>query len=181
MDAVPLTLGQEISGWVQMLDNDLRSRRLRQEAADPEVGLILLDVVLGEGAHPDPASELAPAIREAVHVAHKMVCAVVVGTEEDPQGLDAQIGALQAAGALVFRSVQEAAEFIVIALRPPLAFDPFTFSTPLSPVNAINAGLESFHESVRAQGAPSIHVDWRPPAGGNERLMGILARLKSNW
>ena len=47
-----------------MIDNDLRLRRLRQEAADPEVGLILLDVVLGEGAHPDPASELAPAIKE---------------------------------------------------------------------------------------------------------------------
>ena len=45
-----------------MLDNDLRLRRLRQEAADPETGLILLDVVLGEGAHPDPAGELAPAI-----------------------------------------------------------------------------------------------------------------------
>jgi FdrA protein len=39
-----------------MIDNDLRIRRLRTEAADPEVGLVLLDVVLGEGAHPDPAS-----------------------------------------------------------------------------------------------------------------------------
>ena len=47
-----------------MIDNDLRIRRLKQEAADPEVGLILLDVVLGEGSHPDPASELAPAIQE---------------------------------------------------------------------------------------------------------------------
>ena len=47
-----------------MIDNDLRIRRMRQEAADPRVGLILLDVVLGEGAHPDPAGELAPAIAE---------------------------------------------------------------------------------------------------------------------
>ena len=45
-----------------MIDQDLRLRRLRQEAADPEVGLILLDVVLGEGAHADPAGELAPVI-----------------------------------------------------------------------------------------------------------------------
>ena len=45
-----------------MMDNDLRLRRLRQETDDPEVGLIMLDVVLGEGAHPDPASELGPAI-----------------------------------------------------------------------------------------------------------------------
>src|SRR6185503_10526369 len=47
-----------------MIDNDLRIRRMRQEAADPEVGMILLDVVLGEGSHADPASELAPVIKE---------------------------------------------------------------------------------------------------------------------
>ncbi|MES0362277.1 MAG: acyl-CoA synthetase FdrA, partial [Anaerolineales bacterium] len=43
-----------------MLDNDLRLRRLEVEASDPQVAVILLDVVLGYGAHPDPASELAP-------------------------------------------------------------------------------------------------------------------------
>src|SRR6185436_1166653 len=47
-----------------MIDNDLRIRRMRQEVADPEVGLLLLDVVLGEGSHPDPASELAPVIKD---------------------------------------------------------------------------------------------------------------------
>ena len=47
-----------------MIDNDLRIRRMRQEAADPQVGLILFDVVLGEGAHSDPASELVPVIHE---------------------------------------------------------------------------------------------------------------------
>ena len=49
-----------------MLDNTLRIQRLRQEAQDPEVAVILLDVVLGYGAHPNPASELAPAIKEAI-------------------------------------------------------------------------------------------------------------------
>lgn len=48
-----------------------------------------------------------------------------------------------------------------------------------APFSAINAGLESFAESLTAQGAGVVHVDWRPPAGGNEKLMGILARLKS--
>ena len=43
-----------------MMDNDLRLRRLEIEAADPQVALLLLDVVLGYGAHPDPASDLAP-------------------------------------------------------------------------------------------------------------------------
>ena len=48
-----------------MMDNDLRVRRLHQEAEDPETAVILLDVVLGHGAHPDPAVELAPAIAQA--------------------------------------------------------------------------------------------------------------------
>jgi FdrA protein len=39
-----------------MIDNDLRIRRMKQEAADLQVSLILFDVVLGEGSHPDPAS-----------------------------------------------------------------------------------------------------------------------------
>ncbi len=47
-----------------MIDNDLRIRRMKQEAADPEVGMILFDVVLGEGSHPDPAGELVPVIKE---------------------------------------------------------------------------------------------------------------------
>ena len=38
-----------------MMDNDLCIRRLEVEADDPQVAVILLDVVLGYGAHPDPA------------------------------------------------------------------------------------------------------------------------------
>ena len=46
------------------------------------------------------------------------------------------------------------------------------------PLSAINVGLESFTESMMAQGAPVIQVDWQPPAGGNERLMAILERMR---
>jgi FdrA protein len=46
------------------------------------------------------------------------------------------------------------------------------------PVAAINVGLESFHDSLVAQGADAVQVDWRPPAGGDEKLAGILARMK---
>jgi FdrA protein len=51
-----------------------------------------------------------------------------------------------------------------------------TFKQPLA---AINVGLDSFTESLAAQGAEVIHVDWRPAAGGNEKLMGILERMKN--
>jgi FdrA protein len=43
---------------------------------------------------------------------------------------------------------------------------------------AINVGLESFYESVKRQGGTAVHVEWRPPAGGNEKLMAILAKMK---
>ncbi len=48
-----------------MIDQSLRLERIAQEAADPACAVLLIDVVLGYGAHPDPASELAPAIATA--------------------------------------------------------------------------------------------------------------------
>jgi FdrA protein len=46
------------------------------------------------------------------------------------------------------------------------------------PLAAINVGLESFYESLTSQGAQAVHVDWRPPAGGNEKLASLLAKMK---
>ena len=54
-----------------MMDNELRIRRLYEEAKDPEVAVIMLDVVIGYGSHPDPASELAPAIAKAIAMRKK--------------------------------------------------------------------------------------------------------------
>jgi FdrA protein len=164
-----------------MIDNDLRIRRLRQEAADPEAGLILLDVVLGEGAHPDPASELAPVIGEAIAKSGKEIVVIVIGTEDDPQGMQAQIEQFTRAGAVVYRDVTEAVahisqRFISHASDkdPRVTFERFS-QTPLA---AINVGLESFHDSLISQGARAVQVDWRPPAGGNEKLAALLARMK---
>ena len=46
------------------------------------------------------------------------------------------------------------------------------------PLEAINVGLESFHLNLKDQGVPSVHLDWKPEAGGNEKLIGILERMK---
>lgn len=97
-----------------MIDNDLRIRRLMQEARDPETAVIMLDVVIGYGAHPDPASELAPAMRRASALAAEggrdlLAVASVTGTQDDPQGLDRQVEALQAAGIVVCQSNASAA------------------------------------------------------------------------
>ena len=174
-----------------MMDNDLRIRRLLQEAADPEVAVILLDVVLGYGSHPDPASELAPAVaraRAAAEAAGRRldVVAVVTGTDEDPQGLAGQVEQMRAAGASVHLSnadtVREAGR-IVAAFNPsapPAAGQPVDLASLQKPFAAINVGLASFAENLIAQGAAAIQVDWRPPAGGNEKLAAILARMKRN-
>jgi FdrA protein len=47
------------------------------------------------------------------------------------------------------------------------------------PMAAINVGLESFTSSLKSQDAAVVQVDWRPPAGGNEKLMDILERMKT--
>ncbi len=171
-----------------MMDNDLRIRRLRQEAEDPETALILLDVVLGYGSHPNPASELAPAIIEAKGLAQLAgrdlaVVAVVVGTDEDPQDFHSQIKQLQQAGAVVFTSNQQAVEHVgrtLMAAGGVSGLPPVSLDLLAHPLAAINVGLESFAAALQAQGAAVIHVDWRPPAGGNERLAGILARMRGN-
>ena len=45
---------------------------------------------------------------------------------------------------------------------------------------AINIGLESFYQSLLTQGGTAVHVEWQPPAGGDERLMRILAKMKQH-
>lgn len=101
-----------------MIDNDLRIRRLFQEARDPEVAVILLDCVIGYGAHPNPAAELAPALRQAQQIAGRelLVVASVTGTEQDPQRLSAQTAALQAAGVIVCASNAAAARLTGLVL-----------------------------------------------------------------
>lgn len=159
-----------------MMDNELRLRWLRQEIADPEVDLILLDIVLGEGSHPNPAAELAPVIAQAKQEG-KRVIAIVVGTEDDPQDLNSQLEQLVAVGADVFPNVNEALDYIYNHLPVSTqAYPPVSLPGP--GLAAINVGLESFYESMKAQGGTAVHIDWRPPAGGNEKLMAILAKMK---
>jgi FdrA protein len=170
-----------------MLDNSLRLQRLTQEADDPTVAMILLDVVLGYGAHPDPAAELAPAVAEARAEAKEAgravdVVVLVVGTDEDPQDMAAQIEAFEAAGARVETRCSAAAAYVGQRLQDldaPAPLPSVDLVVLNQPLQALNVGLESFAASLAAQDAPVIHVDWQPPAGGNEKLMSILERMKT--
>ena len=185
-----------------MLDPELRHRRLLREADDPEVAVILLDVVLGHGAHPDPARDLAPVIRQARERARRdgrwlPVVVSVCGTDEDPQGYEAQVAALLDAGATVQASNARAVRLAGLIAeaagskgspRPPLAIP--VPSQPQSlpdathvlqllsgPPRVINVGLELFAESLITQGAETLMVDWHPPAGGKQKFIDLLDKL----
>ena len=101
-----------------MIDPTLRLEALaRAEPGD----VILMDVVLGHGADPDPAASLASAVahvtagtayRAPSHAAghgSATVIVALIGTEGDPQGLHRQAAAFREAGATVFTSNAQAA------------------------------------------------------------------------
>ncbi len=100
-----------------MIDPTLRVSILKEQSTDPAVGVILLDVVLGFGAHPDPAAELSPAIREGLSRRGERLSVIVFlcGTPGDPQGLESQAEQLLEAGAVVTRSNAHAAHLALQA------------------------------------------------------------------
>lgn len=89
-----------------MIDPTVRKLRLADEAKDPGVAVVLLDVMLGHGCHPDPAGSMVDAIvgaREAAAADGRPlpILAHVCGTEQDPQPLSEQERKLRQAGAVV--------------------------------------------------------------------------------
>ena len=90
-----------------MIDPTIRKMRLIEEAKDPDVAVILMDIMLGYGSHPDPAGAMLGAIEEAKKIAEaggrvQPVLAHVCGTEHDPQPRSDQEAKLKEAGVYVF-------------------------------------------------------------------------------
>jgi FdrA protein len=105
-----------------MIDPTLRMERIAREATDPTCGVLLLDLVLGHGAHPDPAGELAEAVRSARDVAHAdgralPVVVSLTGTDSDPQHRARCAELLADAGASVFLSNGAATRHALDLLR----------------------------------------------------------------
>ncbi len=102
-----------------MIDLEPRADRIIEESSDPSVGVILVDVVLGHGAHEDPASALAAACEEARRRGVAVV-AYVLGTDADPQGYRDQRAAMERAGSVVAPTGARAALLAAaIAAREP--------------------------------------------------------------
>jgi len=92
-----------------MIDPSVRDDALRAALVDPSIGVVLLDLVIGYGAHADPAGHLAAIVAERADNAPVLV-ASVTGTELDRQVRSAQIRKLEAAGIVVAPSNAQACE-----------------------------------------------------------------------
>ncbi len=97
-----------------MIEPSVRDDALTAALGDDSIGVILLDLVLGFGAHDDPAGYL---IRSLGGSAGKPVIASVTGTEQDPQRRSAQIAKLEDAGITVAPSNADAAALSLACLR----------------------------------------------------------------
>jgi len=107
-----------------MIDSRLRYDRILKEAQDPEIAILLLDIILGFNSCPDPAGDLAPAIVAAKRGFAKRggslsVIVSVCGTEDDLQDLNRQTRILENAGALVFPSSAQAIRFSALLAKNP--------------------------------------------------------------
>jgi FdrA protein len=107
-----------------MIDPEARIEAIRREGADPRTAVVLLDVVLGYGAHPDPAAVLSLACEEtARRPGGAAVVAYVLGTDTDLQDVRRQRAQLQDAGCLIAPTAARASLMAVAisARRPEVA------------------------------------------------------------
>jgi FdrA protein len=94
-----------------MIDPEIRREPLAEALADSTIGVVLIDIVIGYGAHPDPAGKLAEMLSTMQSTDFPTIIASVTGTEQDPQVRSSQIKSLQTAGILVAGSNADAAIF----------------------------------------------------------------------
>ena len=185
-----------------MIDPETRAKFIEEAGADEKTAVIVLDFVLGYGSHDDMASALLPSIKKAIAQANSEgrtlpIVASVCGTENDPQDYQAQKKLLSEAGIIVKDSNNEAVRTAlaivgltvndvekahVDAKAPAKTFD-LTVSKEMEALvnqkpSIINVGLKSFTDSIIAYGGRVVQFDWRPIAGGNEKMRKILGLLK---
>lgn len=101
-----------------MIDGSQRAQRILKESSDPEVGILLFDVILGYNASPDPVGELLEAIQKARQITSQRnqpleIVASICGTEGDLQDIRQQKKMMTEAGVKVFDSNAQATEYCV--------------------------------------------------------------------
>ncbi|WP_316571961.1 acyl-CoA synthetase FdrA [Neobacillus sp. YIM B06451] len=186
-----------------MIDPGTRANFIEEAAKDEHTAVILLDFVLGYGSHDDMADALLPSIKKAVSYAEEQgrklyVIASVCGTENDPQDFQGQRKKLAEAGviikdsnnqavrtalAIVGLKINDVEKVHVDAAKQEKEYN-FEVSKEMEALvnnkpSVINVGLKSFTDSITAFGGRAVQFDWRPIAGGNEKMRKILNLLNN--
>ncbi len=100
-----------------MIDPDMRNGLLKEALERDDLGVILLDLVIGHGAHPNPAAEIAAAVRAHRRENGPVVICSVTGTERDPQVLSRQENECRSVDIAVAPSNADAARWALAAAR----------------------------------------------------------------
>lgn len=184
-----------------MIDPTVRIEKLREFGADSRTGIILLDVVLGYGANEDMAGQLAPVIKEILDKSVKenrklYIIGTVCGTKGDPQNYEKSQKILEEAGMIVKESNAAAVRMALNLmgtdteendkefkeykgeLRPLPEVSEAVKDLLLTKPRVVNIGVAGFAEPVRQYGGKCIQFEWKPVAGGNQKLIKILQQLK---
>lgn len=164
-----------------MIDPSIREDKIAQLGENHDVGVLLVDLVIGYGANANPAESVISGYQKACAKRgdnHPLIAiATVTGSEQDPQCRSKQIEALESANIVVMNNLPEA---ILLAkkLITPVKSNNFIKPYPLlSHISVINAGLRSFAEDLQSSNIPVVHYQWAPIAGGNKKLAAILQKL----
>ena len=185
-----------------MIDPAKRIECMQEAVDDESTGVILLDIMLGYGSHPDMAGALLPTIKELqakADAANRKVffVATVCGTRRDYQGYDEAVNKLKDAGVIVCENNKLACQTAIRAIGRD-------FVEPVKPIRPktvveieknepsdklmqmlsekpkiINVGLKSFAEVCEEFGCEVVQYDWMPPAGGDIKLIKTLNFLRS--
>ncbi len=188
-----------------MIDPSTRVDRILSESEDPSIAVMLLDCVLGYGSCDDPAGAMVPALRKAKESAAKRggylsIIASVTGTALDPQDFTSQVNKLEQAGVVIMSSnyqavqlakriltqeygpgkkkpakgsvPQDSSKQVKASTIPSLEVEPVL--SLFKGVKVVNLGLQSFADNL---GSSAIHLDWRPPAGGDPSLIKALSSI----
>ncbi|MFC4770604.1 bifunctional FdrA/YlbE family protein [Enterococcus hermanniensis] len=183
-----------------MIDPEVRIKKIKEYSADKSTGVILLDIVLGYGAHEDMVAALLPSIQAAQLQAKNenrdiYFVATVVGTDKDPQGYENTIQRLLDNDVLVAESnakaVQTALSLKGIELtevsKETIVYNGEKIAVPKaspkvmellnSKPRIINVGLSSFNQSILDFDGKSEQFNWKPRASGNQKMIKILNAL----
>ena len=100
-----------------MIDPAVRDQMLSEALNEKSCAVVLVDVVLGYGAHTDPAGQLVRSLPDDFAAKGTALIASVTGTENDPQVLSRQIATLKNAGIEVAPSNAAAASLAIARIQ----------------------------------------------------------------